>query len=239
MRIGLLECDHVDERYRPVAGDYADMFSTMVDAADSDAEVVRYDARNGVLPQRPDDCDAWLCTGSRASVYDGDTWIEHLAGFVRAVHAAPVPFVGICLGHQLLAHALGGRVERATAGWGVGALGMEVIRPRPWMSPRQPSVTLLYSHQDQVVALPPDGSVLGTATHCPVAMLAVGDHMVGIQAHPEFRAGYLRSLLQDRVDRIGAARTTAALDSLSAPTDERAVARWILGFMRRRIAQHR
>ena len=113
MRIGLLECDHVAERYLPIAGDYGDMFGRWWRDADPDAEVVRYDAHRGVLPERPDECDAWLCTGSSASVYDDEPWIDGLADFVRAVHVARVPLVGVCFGHQLLAHALGGRTERA------------------------------------------------------------------------------------------------------------------------------
>jgi GMP synthase-like glutamine amidotransferase len=235
MRIGLLECDHVAERYRPIAGDYADMFTAMVGEVDPDAEVVLYDARHGVLPSRPDECDGWLCTGSSASVYDGEPWIEALAAVVGDVHAARAPFVGICFGHQLIAHALGGRTERATAGWGAGALPMEVSAQEPWMTPARVSATLLYSHQYQVTELPPGGRVLGSAAHCPVAMLDVDDDVIGIQAHPEFGVPYVRALLEDRVDRIGPAGTAAALESLARPTDERIVAGWIVAFLRGRV----
>jgi GMP synthase-like glutamine amidotransferase len=236
MRIGLLECDHVQERHLPIAGDYADMFTAMVAGADPTAVVVRYDARNGVLPQRPEECDGWLLTGSSASVYDDEPWIDPLAGFVGAVHDARVPCVGICFGHQLLAHALGGRTERAESGWGVGALPMTVLEPERWMEPALPTVTLLYSHQDQVTALPPDGRTLASAAHCPIAMLAIGDDIVGIQAHPEFGAPYVRALLEERVDPIGVAETAAALATLHLRTDDRATARWILAFLRARVA---
>jgi GMP synthase-like glutamine amidotransferase len=239
VRIGVLECDHVSERYLAIAGDYADMFTAMVTEADPDADIVLYDAQRGVLPSRPDECDGWLCTGSSASVFAGEHWIEALAAFVRDVHAARVPFVGICFGHQLIAHALGGRTERAVVGWGAGALPMQVAVRGPWMQPPLPSATLLYSHQDQVTELPPGGRVLGSAPHCPVAMLAVDDDMIGIQAHPEFGTPYLRALLEDRVDRIGEADTVVALASLDQPTDERAVARWIVEFLRARSGHDR
>jgi GMP synthase-like glutamine amidotransferase len=235
MRIGLLECDHVAERYLPIAGDYGDMFRAMVVDLDPGAEVVRYDARHGLLPKRPDECDGWLCTGSSASVYDGEPWIEALAAFVREVHEARVPFVGICFGHQLIAQALGGRVERAAGGWGAGAIAMEVAVEAPWMAPPLASARLLYSHQDQVTELPPGGRVLGSAPHCPIAMVAVDDDVIGIQAHPEFSRPYLRALLEDRVDRIGRAGTAAALESLERPTDERTVAGWILAFLGGRV----
>lgn len=237
MRIGLLVCDHVATRYLAIDGDYTDMFTAMVAGTGAPAEVVHYDAVAGVLPERPDECDGWLCTGSSASVYDGDAWIEALAGFVREVHATKVPFAGVCFGHQLVAHALGGRTERAMGGWGAGALPMEVTAEEPWMTPTRSSATLLYSHQDQVTVLPPGGRVLASAAHCPIAMLAVDDHVVGVQAHPEFSAAYLRALLEDRVDRIGEAGTVAALRSLEHPTDEQAVAAWLVTFLRDRAAR--
>jgi GMP synthase-like glutamine amidotransferase len=236
VRLGVLECDHVSERYLPIAGDYADMFTALVAEADPDAEVVLYDARRGMLPTRPDECDGWLCTGSSASVFDDEPWIDAVAAFVRDVHAARVPFVGICFGHQLIAHALGGRTERAAVGWGAGAIPMQVAVEAPWMTPPLRSATLLYSHQDQVTELPPGGRVLGSAPHCPIAMLAVEDDIIGIQAHPEFGAPYVRALLEDRVDRIGAEDTTVALESLERSTDERVVARWILEFLRARLS---
>ena len=66
-------------------------------------------------------------------------------------------------------------------------------------------------------------------------MLAVDDHVIGIQAHPEFGAAYVRALLVDRVDRIGEADTAVALESLEQRTDEREVAGWILAFLRQRV----
>jgi hypothetical protein len=79
-----------------------------------------------------------------------------------------------------------------------------------------------------VVALPADGVVLGSTDHCPVAALQIGSSMIGLQAHPEFSVDYERALLDARVERIGAAEVAAARLSLEAPTDERAVARWLV-----------
>jgi GMP synthase-like glutamine amidotransferase len=233
VRIGILEADHVADRYLPIAGDYGDMFTSMLAVADPDARAVRYDVRHGELPESPHECDAWLCTGSSASVFHDEPWIHDLTRFVREVHDSRVPFVGICFGHQLLAHALGGCAERAAV-WGVGALPMELVAAPAWAEPLVSSPTLLYSHQDQVTALPPGGRVLARADHCAMAMLAVDDHMLGLQAHPEFGAPYVRALLEDRVDRIGADETAAALATLDRATDERPVAAWILAFLRGR-----
>jgi GMP synthase-like glutamine amidotransferase len=227
MRIGLLECDHVSDRYRSVAGDYADMFATLFGAHAPEVDLVPYDAINGVLPATPEACDGYVCTGSRYSVYDDAGWIEALGDFVRKAHAAQVAFVGICFGHQLIAHALGGRVAKAEQGWGAGVHTLDVAHTEPWMTPKAPACALQYMHQDQVYALPADAVVLGGTEHCPVAMLAVGERTLGIQAHPEFTAAYTEVLLADRVDRIGPAKVAAARASLAQPTDEAIAARWI------------
>lgn len=236
MRLGILDCHHMPERYRPIAGTYTDMFRAMVAAVDPSIDVVGYDARGGQLPDEVGECDSWLLTGSSDSVYDDGPWLADLSDLVRDLHAAHAPTVGVCFGHQLLAHALGGRTERAANGWGVGALPMAVTEPTDWMDPPLAEATLLYSHQDQVTLLPAGGRVLATADHCPIAMFAVGDDAVGIQAHPELGRDYVEALLRDRVERIGAAGTAVALDTLARPTHEGPVAAWLLGFLRRRVA---
>jgi GMP synthase-like glutamine amidotransferase len=233
LRIGLLECDHVDEHNRTFAGDYVDMFRALLVEPLPHAEIIPYDARNGVLPDSPRDCDAWLCSGSRHSVYEDLDWIGDLSAFVRDARHAGSPFVGICFGHQLIAHALGGRTERADLGWAAGAHRIDITRPAPWMDPPRSSAELLFMHQDQVRELPEGGEVLACTDHCQVAVLAVGDRMLGIQAHPEFGPRYVEALLDDRVGRIGAERTEAARRSLARPTDEAAVARWIARFLER------
>lgn len=216
-RIGLLECDHVDDRFRSIAGDYLDMFAVLLPHLD----LVPYDACNGRLPSSPDDCDGWVATGSRRSVYDDEPWIHALSGFVRSIREAGAPYAGICFGHQLLAHALGGRTARAGSGWGAGAHDMAVRDREPH------TVRLLYMHGDQVADVPEDGVVLGKTDHCPVAMLQVGSSMLGMQAHPEFPPAYLEALLDVRVGRIGEEKTAAARASLEGPLDAAVAARWI------------
>jgi GMP synthase (glutamine-hydrolysing) len=230
MRIALLECDHVDDRFRDVAGDYRDMFARLLEPHGVTLEPV--DVCNGELPAGPGDFDGYVCSGSRRSAYDDLPWIHDLAGFVARVADAGVPFVGICFGHQVLAHALGGEVRRADSGWGVGPHETVVGREEPWMAPHLVRPRLQYMHQDQVVRLPDGGTVLAATDHCPVAMLGVGDRMLGIQGHPEFGRAYVEALLRARADRIGADRVDAACRELAGPTDEDAVAAWIVAFLR-------
>jgi len=223
MRVGLLMCDHVDAQFRGVTGgDYDDMFAALLAPSPvADVEFVTYDVVGGELPTAAMECDAWLLTGSRFSAYDDEAWIHALGAFVRDLHAANAPTVGICFGHQLLAHALGGRVERAATGWGVGAQLVDGKLPG----------RLLFMHQDQVVELPDGAETMGIAAHCPIAAFSFGS-VLGIQGHPEFTTEYERALLDHRVSSIGPDVTAAAIASLAEPTDETAIARYILAFMR-------
>jgi GMP synthase-like glutamine amidotransferase len=231
MKIGLLECDHVLERFRHIAGGYRDMFAALFASHAPQIALQPFDVCNGEFPSSLDACDAYLTTGSRFSAYDDIDWVQALKNFTRRIHEAKKPFVGVCFGHQMMAEALGGRVARAETGWGAGARGVEIIRSELWMRPEQSRCALQYMHQDQVERLPEDGVVIGRSDHCPVAMFRVGDSMLGIQAHPEFPKAYSEALLLDRVERIGEERVKAALESLGQPTDEPVVAKWIVEFL--------
>ena len=231
MRIGLLECDHVLERFRHIAGDYRDMFAALFDRHASQITLQPFDVCNGEFPPSLDACEAYLTTGSRFSAYDDVDWIHALKNFVRRIHEAKKPFVGVCFGHQILAEALGGEVAKAESGWGVGVHNIEIIKSEFWMRPERSSCELQYMHQDQVTRLPEDGVIIGRSEHCPVAMFRAGDSTLGIQAHPEFTKAYSEALLLDRVERIGEAHVKAALASLDQTTDESVVARWIVEFL--------
>jgi GMP synthase-like glutamine amidotransferase len=231
MKIGLLECDHVLERFRHIAGDYREMFVALFNRHAPRVSLHYFDVCNGDFPPSLDACDAYLTTGSRFSAYDDVGWIHTLKNFMRRIQEAKKPFVGVCFGHQMMAEALGGKVSRAETGWGVGARSIEVINAESWMRPAQSRCALQYMHQDQIELLPKGSVVIGRSDHCPVAMFRAGDSMLGIQAHPEFPKAYSEALLLDRVDRIGEERVKAALASLDQPTDESVVAGWIVEFL--------
>lgn len=229
MKIGLLECDHVAEPLRHIAGDYRQMFDDLFHCHAPQLELVSFDVRNGEFPASVDACEAFVCTGSRFSAYDQDDWIQELKGFLRQLRSADKPFVGICFGHQMLAQALGGEVKKASQGWGIGVHSLNVVKAESWMQPEQSSCGIQYSHRDQVVRLPENSVVLGESDHCPVAMFRVGKTMLGIQGHPEFPAAYVEALVRGRTELIGADKVNAA--KFNAPTDEAIITNWLAKFL--------
>jgi len=229
LKIGLLECDHVREELRHIAGDYREMFTGLFRRHAPQIELESFDVRNGAFPASVDVCDGYLTTGSRFSAYDDEGWITELKDFVRRLREADKPLVGICFGHQVMAEALGGKVEPAPQGWGIGVHGMTVVRRERWMQPRQARCGIQYSHRDQIVRLPDHSVVLGESDHCPVAMFRVGEKMLGIQGHPEFPARYVEALVRGRTGRIGAEKVNAA--DFTSPTDEAILTNWISKFL--------
>lgn len=229
-RVGILEADEVDVSLRERYGDYPAMFRELLaDSSRLDFRVYR--ASRGELPATLEENDAYLITGSRYSVYDDEPWIRALGELVVRLDAERRPIVGVCFGHQLIAHVLGGRTGPAPAGWCVGVQRTEILLPMPWMDPFRESVSLPASHRDQVAVLPDRARVFATSDRCPVAGYVIDDHVLAIQGHPEFGKPYSRALLERRREVVGEERYREAVGSYEVETDQPLVGRWIGRFL--------
>ena len=237
MKIGILQCDDVHETLQPAHGNYPDMFERALRTRLPDCHMPVYRVLDGQLPVSPDECDAWLITGSKFGVNDGLPWIDALADFVRSLWQQQRPLLGVCFGHQLMARALGGTVVKSEKGWGLGLSFNQVIERKAWMQPFQPHLDLLVSHQDQVVALPPQGEVLASSEFCPYYLIQYGDAFISIQGHPEFTPGYARDLMQMRQAILPPARLRAALASLKTEADSQLMLQWAVGFLQAAAAR--
>jgi GMP synthase-like glutamine amidotransferase len=204
-------------------GRYPAMFEALLGL-----EARTYDVAAGELPPDVGRHDAYLVTGAAAGVYDDLPWITRLKTFLAAARGR-AKLVGICFGHQVMAEALGGRVEKSARGWGVGLHSYPIVRHEPWMD-RVALVSVPASHQDQVVLQPPETEVLASSLFTPYAALAWQDgSAISFQFHPEFSPDYAKALIEARYDV--APDPEAAIASLDAPNDNQRVGDWIRRFL--------
>jgi len=224
MRVGLILCGRLPDRYTKVSGDYPALVSGMFGNSDISLEV--FDSHLGILPPDTTAFDGIVIAGSPHSVYEDEQWIRDLEAFAREVADSPTPVFGICFGHQVLARALGGVVEKADGGWGVGVHTMRVLEHRPWMEPDREVLKLVMSHQDQVVDLPGGAIVLGSSDHCRNYLIEFTPMCIGMQGHPEFTTAFARVLYEDKQTLIGTL-ADEAIESLATPADTRIVQQWV------------
>ena len=198
---------------------------------------VRFDVQAGRLPDDPTEFQGAIVTGSAAGVYDDLPWIAPLLDWLRNARGK-TRLVGICFGHQALAQAFGGHVEKSDRGWGVGLHRYEVATHEPWMYPRASTVSIAVSHQDQVVVRPPEARVIAACDFTPYAALAYDDPTggdngaVSFQCHPEFQPEYAAALVEARRGhRIPHDVADEAIASLKGPNDRAVLTAWIRAFL--------
>jgi len=222
MLIGILQTGHAPDSVRAREGDYSDMFETLL--AGRGLTFRTWSVVDGDFPPDIHAADGWLITGSRHGAYDDLPWIPPLEEFIRKVHEARMPLVGICFGHQIVAQALGGRVTKFPGGWSVGRTDYDFDGQ---------TLSLNAWHQDQVVEPPADARVIATHPCCTYAGLAYGDHMFTVQPHPEYGAEALGDLIRHRGRGVV---PDALLDDAEArldqPTDNARLADRIAAFFR-------
>lgn len=191
MRIGILQTGQSPDALRAEMGDYPDFFERLL--AGRGFTFRRYHVEAMELPETVHDCDGWLITGSRHGVYEDHPFIRPLEAFVRQAMAAHVPMVGVCFGHQLIAQAMGGKVERYRDGWVVGPTDYDFGGQK---------LTLNAWHRDQVVQAPQGATVCASNDFCENAALAYGDRAFTVQAHPEFGDDFVGGLLRTRAPGV-------------------------------------
>jgi GMP synthase-like glutamine amidotransferase len=231
MKLGILKTDAVRPQWVPDFGEYPDMFMALLGQLDPDLEFVVYDVEQGEYPAAIDEVDAYLITGSKSSVYDDKPWIGVLMDFVRELDQRHKKIVGICFGHQLVAHALGGKTEKSPKGWGVGLHTHRFSEAPAWHDQGDMDFDILVTHQDQVMKTADGSRVLAGSEFCENAVCQVGDHILTFQGHPEFVPAYSREIMEFRRELIGEQAYTAGVASLASDPETQRVARWILDFL--------
>ena len=223
MKLAILETGYPPGDLADRFGSYPAMFAALLGDG---FEIETFDVQAGELPD-PNAHDAVLITGSPAGVYDDYPWITPLMNFIRAAGGSRM--VGVCFGHQVMAEALGGHVEKSDKGWGAGLHRYSLVHGEPWID-SPVGIAVPASHQDQVVIQPPHTEIVAASDFTPYAGLAWTDRpAISFQFHPEFSPDFAKALIEKRYDIVP--DPDAAIASLDAPNDNARVGGWIRRFL--------
>ncbi|GAA6179133.1 type 1 glutamine amidotransferase [Shimia sp. NS0008-38b] len=222
MKIGILLTGHAPEELAPHYGDYIEMFKSLLSG--QDFEFLGYKVVDGEFPKSIKDADGWLITGSKHGAYENHSWIPPLEDFIREAVTLNIPLIGVCFGHQIIAQALGGKVEKFDGGWAVGRQTYDFAGTE---------ISLNAWHQDQVVELPPGATTIASNSFCEHAAVLYGDRAFTVQPHPEFSADFVDGLINTRGRGVVPEDILEqAIDHLDEPTASQTIADQFADFFR-------
>ena len=217
-------------------GTYAEMFEGTLAREGRTFRVFR--TMKGELPAADDDrLKGVVITGSPSGVYESDPWIQALIYWLRALDR-DIPAVGICFGHQIMAQAWGGHVEKSDKGWGVGLHEYRIEAYEVWRkllgrADAEGAIRVAATHQDQVVRKPETAILLAGSEFTPNGALYYTDRKaLSFQCHPEFCESFASDLLISRRGvRIDPALVDQAVETLKTPSSRNEVLGAISNFL--------
>jgi GMP synthase (glutamine-hydrolysing) len=146
-----------------------------------------------------------IVTGSGAMVTDKHAWSERSAAWLREAAHEGVPLFGICYGHQLIAHALGGEVGYNPSGREMGTIGLELHPPAeedPLFRGLPAQFPAQATHLQSVLRAPADALVLARSPLDDCHAFRWREHVWGVQFHPEFSGTHMRGYVRARHDAL-------------------------------------
>ncbi len=199
----------------------------------AEGETVVVNVEAGETPPPPGNFAGTIVSGSAAFVTDRADWSERTADWLRDAAHEGQPLLGICYGHQLLAHALGGQVDYNPAGRESGTIELELHPPAfedPLFAGLPERFPAHATHLQTVLRAPEGATVLARSPQDACHAFRWGEHAWGVQFHPEFATHHIRGYVRARADclqRHGRCARTVAREVSAAPLARRLLRRFV------------
>ncbi|XP_024031737.1 gamma-glutamyl peptidase 5 [Morus notabilis] len=199
-KFGVLLCADDTEYVKKVYGGYFGVFTRMLEEEGETWELFRVTSGEFPDDDELETYDGFVVTGSRKDAHGTDAWICRLLAFLKKLDSLKKKVLGICFGHQILSRALGGKSGRSITGWDIGIRTVHFSSSSKFFSwLKMPNLLCIYEiHRDEVWELPPKAEVIAWSDKTGVEMFGYGDHILGIQGHPE----YTKDILLNLIDRL-------------------------------------
>ena len=162
------------------------------------------DVEQGDRLPDPGECAGAVITGSASMVTERLPWSERTAGWIRDAMDADLPLLGVCYGHQLMSHALGGRVDYLPGGREMGTMSLATAAEHAGNDPLGSLLPDRFhahtTHEQSVTELPPGAVALARSERDPHHLVRYGKHAISTQFHPEFSAEVMRAYIRRKHD---------------------------------------
>jgi len=198
----IIKCGDTYDTVKATSGDFDEMIINRSNLPHNVFKV--YEIHKGQKPMHPGEYIAAIITGSHSNVDEKQQWIKQLKDWIITARYSNIPVLGICFGHQIIAEALGGKVEKSTKGIKAGC---EKIDLTPAGTGDQlfknikDSLFSYQSHQFYVSKTPPEATVLAKNDEGNIESFKVGK-IYGVQFHPEFNNAEMDEYLNNNTKNI-------------------------------------
>lgn len=184
-------------------GDFDDWFIQRMDHSMGPIDTICPFSGDSLPP--PASLGGIIITGSHDMVTEQLPWSEKTADWVKQAVEATIPVLGVCYGHQLLAHAMGGVVDDNPKGKEFGTITIRLStqeRPDPLFAGLPKTFAVQACHSQSVLKLPAGSTLLASSDMDPHHAFAIGKRAWGVQFHPEFSRDVLRLYIQRFADDL-------------------------------------
>ena len=199
--IALIKTGGTIAQIKPQYGDFEAWFAEGMGVSD----LLQIDVfRQKALPVA-DKLTGIVVTGSAFMVSHREDWSERAAAWLKRAVQRGIPVLGVCYGHQLLAHALGGKVGPNPAGRQIGTVTAQLemcSQDDPLLGHLPRSFAVQASHSEAVLELPPGAERLAASPLDDNFVIRFAENAWGVQFHPEFSGPVMSEYIRCRADAL-------------------------------------